>query len=412
MGSIPTAPTRHIITISMKFFEDTIATYKEVGHQGYYTANGRNFQYRYSAYIEASKSGTDVKWNFNNEVFKTINWSKPSNVSLKQLYKERAQQLRDQYDYLILSYSGGSDSDTILHSFIDNGILLDEVWVDWPRHMMEKTNWVASTNQDHANLASEWYYCTEPKLQQLRVQNPKIKIHVSDCTSTGPEHEVDEPSSLTDLRNTYFYGRRRQYMADYQRSMHDRGITSAVILGIDKPNITIIKDNICAKFVDEPIRFRTDVAAYQHSIVEFFYWTPDSPYIVVNQVNQIIQYLQKNFNEFKRLEKFLRTSEKYNERSNNLDPVVNAVCYPNWKPAFQTDKTIGHFEHQQFHSLLIPFLKSEKFARNFYHRWYEDNNIIRPDLLIEKDNRQYGTANQIITYPVMSLKKFYQGISQ
>ena len=413
MGSIPTAPTIHVITISMKFFEDTTSTYQEVGHQGYYIANGKNFQYRYSAYLEATKANSDVKWNFNNEVYKTVNWSKPLNRTLPDLYRERAQQLRDKYDYLILSYSGGSDSDTVLHAFIDNGIHIDEVWVDWPRHMMEKVNWNAtSANKDHTNLASEWHFTTEPKLRELHAQHPEIKIHVSDCTSGGPEHEVDDANGLTDLRNTYFYGRRRQYMCDYQHKLFDQGLSSAVILGIDKPSITVINDNIYARFVDEPIRFRTDIAAYQHSVVEFFYWTPDSPYMVVNQIHEILQYLQRNFGEFQRLENFLRTNVNWNQRANNLDTVTNTVCYPNWKPAFQTDKTHGQFEHQQFHSLLVPFVNTERFAKFFHHRWYEDHNLLRPDLLVYINGVCCGTKSQINTYPVMSLDKFYQGVQR
>ena len=396
----------------MKFFEDTTATYQEVGHQGYYIANGKNFQYRYNAYVEATKANSSVKWNFNDEVYRTVNWSKPLNRSLDELYKERAQQLRDKYDYLILSYSGGSDSDTVLHAFIDNGIPIDEVWVDWPQHMMEKVNWNPNNSLDHSNLASEWYFTTEPKLKELHSQHPEIKIHLSDCTSQGTVIDLQDTNGLTDLRNTYFYGLRRQYICDYQHRLLDRGLTSAVILGIDKPGVCILHNNVCAKFVDEPIKFRTDIAAYQHSVVEFFYWTPDSPYMVVNQAHEIVRYLQKNFNEFKRIENFLRTGSNWNERASSLDSTINAVCYPNWKKSFQTNKTQGQFEYQQFHSLLIPFVQTEKFAKVFHHRWHEDNGLIRPDLLTYVDGKCCGTKLQVNTYPIMSLQKFYQGAGQ
>ena len=398
------------IIISMKFFEDTTATYQEVGHQGFYVANNRNFQYRYNAYVEASKTNSTVEWNFNKEVYSTVNWMKPANRPLAELYRERAQQLRDKYDYLIISYSGGSDSDTVLHAFIDNNIRVDEVWIDWPRHMMEKTNWKPSTEKSHANLASEWYFTTEPKLRELHSQHPEIKIHLSDCTSTPPVHEIDDTCGLTDLRNTYFYGSRRQYICDYQHALLDRGITSAVVMGVDKPGLCIVNDNLCARFVDEPIKFRTDIAAYQHSVVEFFYWTPDSPYIVVNQVHEILRYLQQNIDEFRRVEYCLRTNEKWNEREHSLDRVTNAACYPNWRPGFQTNKTLGQFQDQQFHSLLVPFVQTERFAKIFHHRYYDDSKVIRQDLLSIRDNQYYGTKNQFNLYPIMSVQKFYQGM--
>lgn len=81
------------------------------------------------------KSFTELK-NYNNAFFKIndsfekADWTKEPTKSLKQLYKERAQQLRDNYDYLILYFSGGSDSITVLNSFLNNDIPLDEVVIN------------------------------------------------------------------------------------------------------------------------------------------------------------------------------------------------------------------------------------------------------------------------------------------
>jgi hypothetical protein len=65
-----------------------------------------------------------------NSVFENIDWTKEPTKSLKQLYKERAEQIRDMYDYLILYFSGGSDSITALNAFLDNDIPLDEVVIN------------------------------------------------------------------------------------------------------------------------------------------------------------------------------------------------------------------------------------------------------------------------------------------
>lgn len=64
------------------------------------------------------------------ESFENADWTIEPIKSLKQLYKERAQQLRDNYDYLILYLSGGADSVTVLNSFVDNNIWLDEVVIN------------------------------------------------------------------------------------------------------------------------------------------------------------------------------------------------------------------------------------------------------------------------------------------
>jgi hypothetical protein len=277
---------------------------------------------------------------------------------------------------------------------------------------MEKTHWSPSAHTDHANLASEWYYTVEPKLRELQVQHPEIKIHLSDCTSQGRLEDNEDTSALVDFRSSYFYLSRRRYICDYQHSLLDQGIASAIVTGIEKPSLTIKNNNFYATFFDEPIKFKTDVTADRHSIVEFFYWTPDSPYMVVNQVHEIIRYLQRNFAEFKRIEDHLRTNSKLLDRAHNLDNAINASCYPVWKKAFQTNKTQYAFEHQQFHSLLVPFLRTEKFAQVFHHRYYADAELIRPDLIFRTESEGSGKKNQVKHYPVMSLQKFYQDLQQ
>lgn len=58
--------------------------------------------------------------------FDTVTWKEPTE-SFKELCKQRAQQLRASYDYIILSFSGGSDSTTVLNAFLDNNIHIDEI---------------------------------------------------------------------------------------------------------------------------------------------------------------------------------------------------------------------------------------------------------------------------------------------
>ena len=61
----------------------------------------------------------DGQWN-------SIDWTEPEE-SFKDLCFERCRQLRDKYDWLTLYFSGGSDSETVLQSFIHSGVHLDEV---------------------------------------------------------------------------------------------------------------------------------------------------------------------------------------------------------------------------------------------------------------------------------------------
>lgn len=62
-------------------------------------------------------------------VFDEANWLVNPAESLVSLCDKRARQIKNSYDYIILYFSGGSDSITMLNAFIRNGIDIDEIVV-------------------------------------------------------------------------------------------------------------------------------------------------------------------------------------------------------------------------------------------------------------------------------------------
>jgi hypothetical protein len=61
------------------------------------------------------------------KVYDMFEWHKEPSETYHTLKKHRALQLRDMYDHIILYHSGGSDSTTVLNSFLNNNIQIDEV---------------------------------------------------------------------------------------------------------------------------------------------------------------------------------------------------------------------------------------------------------------------------------------------
>ena len=59
--------------------------------------------------------------------FIKLDWTVEPKESLDFLLAERAKQLRDRYDYIRFWYSSGSDSETVLQSFIKNNVFIDEI---------------------------------------------------------------------------------------------------------------------------------------------------------------------------------------------------------------------------------------------------------------------------------------------
>jgi hypothetical protein len=105
--------------------------------------------------------------------------------TLAELCKQRAQELRDTYQYIRLWYSGGADSHTALMSFIDNDIHLDEIIVD---HKLDKnSNIVTKTCNQEIDLV------TIPSLKTLANKLTKTKITLNQIT-------------IHDLENRYKHG--------------------------------------------------------------------------------------------------------------------------------------------------------------------------------------------------------------
>jgi hypothetical protein len=86
--------------------------------QGYWKVKNKKFISKHEALKYASVSNEAVHYVFFDHVWQNFDRSLLGTISLKELYKQRAQQLRDKYDYLILYFSGGADSYNVLFEVI------------------------------------------------------------------------------------------------------------------------------------------------------------------------------------------------------------------------------------------------------------------------------------------------------
>ena len=77
---------------------------------GFYRVGEYQTYSRIEAIEYATKNKKDIHWNYNDEVFSKVDFSRDIDISLDELYKLRCRQIRNSYDYIVLFYSGGSDS--------------------------------------------------------------------------------------------------------------------------------------------------------------------------------------------------------------------------------------------------------------------------------------------------------------
>ena len=94
---------------------------------GYYlTTNNQKFLGKLECMLYCASHGVDFNWIFNDAYYDQLDWSIEPELSLPVLYAQRAQEIRDKYDYLILHLSGGNDSGAILETFLLNDIKLEK----------------------------------------------------------------------------------------------------------------------------------------------------------------------------------------------------------------------------------------------------------------------------------------------
>jgi hypothetical protein len=81
----------------------------------------------YLNHIDAIKSDKKCSLYYHDYFYDKVNWKVEPVLSLNHLYKLRAQEIRDKYEYVILFLSGGIDSRNVFESFYNNDIHIDEI---------------------------------------------------------------------------------------------------------------------------------------------------------------------------------------------------------------------------------------------------------------------------------------------
>ena len=124
----------------------------------------------------------DVRFVFHDNHFSKFDWTKEPTESLQELYKQRAIQLRDKYKYLIVGYSGGSDSHQILQTFLDNDIFIDEVFTSTWEKLLDGIDKTELSTDEHLKFFLEYELNVVPMLKLIKEKSPLTKITVIDSS--------------------------------------------------------------------------------------------------------------------------------------------------------------------------------------------------------------------------------------
>lgn len=264
---------------------------------GLYRVGDKTFDNSYSAMVEGTRTNQKVIFDFNEHIFSAIDWTIPIETPLNVLYAMRAKQLRDEYDYLILNFSGGKDSINILLTFINNGIFLDEIVMNYPFPLESKFNKDDTTNE---NNFSEIKFAAIPILEKYSSKiDPKTVIRFRD---------ISEPNLKFFARDDWFDilsfnctpSTRAVHMLYDEKlinlAMKQKNVGN--IFGVDKPRMTYHQGNFYSGFHDLPMGLmsHSSLPEYQAMFGEYihnepFYWTASLPQLPIKQSQVIAKAL-------------------------------------------------------------------------------------------------------------------------
>jgi hypothetical protein len=317
---------------------------------GYYTVGNDIFYNKNLALLRGSKVPTPddihdpVHWFFNEKTFFKYPWHIEPKEDLRELYRRRAQQIRDDYDYVRLELSGGADSSTVAFAFLLNGIHLDEVVYRYPKGG-DKGCTDDPINTRAENYLSESAFAAKPILRWIANNYPATKITVHDYLSDMLEQQTDESW----IFKTHHYLQPSHQVKHNvtasieQRRMLDKGKRIAMVMGVDKPKLCIKDGKWFMYFVDS-LAQRNNVTADDVDSVktELFYWAPEGCNIMAKQAHLIKQWFEMPQNSgFKYLACW--PNSNYALRT-HLEQLIKPIIYPDYDfNTFQVAKSSNIF---------------------------------------------------------------------
>ena len=347
---------------------------------GFYTCNGQTFDSKIQAYLYAATVKQQVQWNFNNEEFSKHDWTVEPEQTLDQLYDARSRQIREKYDYVILSYSGGADSHNILMSFIRQGLLIDEIVVNTMEKANSKFTIVNETVLNPEHAAAEHKLNTIPRLKEVEHLIPRTKINVLDLsdnlfqsleTAGDASWVLNKREGLNPLGSTRF-----NYIHFTEvRKRFDKEKTIGLVLGIEKPRTMIVNNKFYTRFSDRSANIVTvaeHIKEYTNSSVEFFYWSPDCLPLLTKQAHVIKKWVEANPEK-----KVVWTKEAVAKLYRTVhERILRSLLYTTWDNQYwQADKATKDW-YSEFDTWFIEGYKDTK-ANAI---WWEGINYVKNNL--------------------------------
>jgi len=332
---------------------------------GFYSVRGKSFSTnKVMAVLEAQKTNAEVEWNYFDDVFNKADWLTEPEISLEELYRIRAQQIRDAYDYVVIYVSGGADSSNVVRTFINNNIHIDEVITEIPESGIKNFDW---NDKDFtaSNLMSEAKYAQYPILHEISINSPSTRITVHDFFTGVVNVESDEwiyqnEGDIISMSN-YQYGRMDPF--PHLKDLAEQGKKIASVWGTDKPVLAVWGDGyIYTLIADSAVYvpkypFKT---VYPNVNRVLFYWSPELPELMIKQSHIVAREILKPENKF-----ILRAAIDQGKRSKEVSLLgVDDTLKNIFNSA--ADTNVSYSPKTIYQRSIVPFIYPNTFREDVF----------------------------------------------
>lgn len=313
---------------------------------GYWEVAGKKYYNKLQAVVDAVPQGWWPHFNFNEDVFSKLDWSVEPTNTLESLYNIRAQHIRQKYDHITIEFSGGSDSWYALYSFVRQGLHVDVV-----SHKYADAIDLGEHNKDVSNQATEAKYQAWPWFNKFKELCPNMEwrlTYVTDMIVDRWSNESLDPFKYN-IFNIGIIPKLPESTMDSLTFIPFNN-KSAIIYGLDKPNLFFENNNFYLYFPDIPIMHRTVIERKLSGIPVddvLFFWDRDCFQLLAKQAHLIMNWFKKNPG-------MLPVISNRHYRNNDIYyGIINKIIYPDFQETWQSDKAEGQFKltHEQwFHN--------------------------------------------------------------
>ncbi len=289
---------------------------------GFYEAMGRAETNKLSAFAATVPKGHRPHWNFNEKEFARYDWSIEPDESLEALYKLRAKQIREKYDYVIISYSGGADSHNIAESFVRCGLRIDELINRFSANKID----LSCKEKIPENLANESIWAAIPGYKRLRYLQPDLRFTRWDWSQDIIDSWEQNKKNIYEINYPSPNANIKQRLLQHSNAKSHQD--TVVIYGVDKPYIIFHEGRFYIRFLDEIVHGQVawtdniNDANMDNTTCELFYWSPNATRLLIKQAHMVKKWFKANPG-------FLFLLDPFRQPNRDLyNQIVNGIVYP------------------------------------------------------------------------------------